>query len=370
MEIGRGRKKMEILIYSLKKEQAIALEGFVLPGVLELPDSEKFWYFLAVDEMRTPMGMTVVAPYQEEAELLSIGISEKFIKKGVATELISYTLEKLRETKISGIRVTYTSSPFWGQGMERFLERNGFYLEEENNTFVGTLEELNQHPHLKEDVDYPQIRSLSSLSDGEMRTLELMVSKKELFDPQVLKECDVECSFLWKEEEIEALFLLSDLTEGKLTNLYTWLGSNTHKKLLGLMKKSLKKALSCYPKETEVIFTCTGTAAEKMVSYFLPSVKPRTILRSYYHGVMEEESFSLSDMEIEEQSAPKEAPDERRRAYWEDMKPQPATDEELWCKNCIFRKEENLLSCEKYRDKPGNVLYGGECPYFAERDLK
>lgn len=63
-----------------------------------------------------------------------------------------------------------------------------------------------------------------------------------------------------------------------------------------------------------------------------------------------------------------EAPEEVRRAYWEDMRPQPATDEELWCGKCVFRKPEDLLSCEKYLRKPGNIVYGGECSYFVEAE--
>ena len=63
------------------------LEGFVRPGVFSIPASEKFWYFLAADETKTPMGMAVTAPYKDEAELLSIGVSENYMRKGVATEL-------------------------------------------------------------------------------------------------------------------------------------------------------------------------------------------------------------------------------------------------------------------------------------------
>lgn len=358
---------MEIKIYSLKKEQAMELEGFVLPGIFSLPDSDKLWYFLAADETKTPLGIAVVAPWLPEAELLSIGVSDDFTKKGVATELLSYILEKLRETKISGIRVIHAMSPFSWEPMERLLKGNGFEKEEEINTFTGTLEQFSNHPHLKEGENYSQMVSLAELSDREIRSLELMISKKELFDPQVLKECDPECSFVWKEDEVEALFLLSNLTEGKLTNLYSWLGSNTHKKLLSLIQKSLHKALSRYPKDTEVIFTCMGKASEKLLVYFLPGAKPVAILRSYYHGVMEEEFYHLSDTEMEEEFSSKEIPDETRRAYWEDMKPQPATDEELWCNQCIFKKEEDLLSCEKYIRKPGKVVYGEECPYWSKK---
>ncbi len=355
---------MEIKIYSLKKEQAMEMEGFVLPGIFTLPDSDNLWYFLAADETKTPLGMAVVAPWLPEAELLSIGVSGEFSKKGVATELLSYIIEKLREAKISGIRVTYAMSPFSWEPMDRLLKGNGFEQDEEINTFTGTLEQLSNHSHLKDGENYSQAVCLAQLSDMEIRALELMIGKRELFDPVVLKECDPECSFVWKEGEVEALFLLSDLTEGKLTNLYTWLGTNTHKKLLSLMHKSLQKALSRYPKDTEVIFTCMGKASEKMVSYFLPGAKPVAVLRSYYHGVMEEEFYHLSDTEMKEEVSQKEIPDETRRAYWEDMKPQPATDEELWCNHCIFRKEEDLLSCEKYINKPGKVIYGGECPYW------
>lgn len=356
---------MKIKIYSLSKEQALEMKGFILPHVLSLPENHKFWYFMAVNEEKYPLGLMVIAPYYPEAELLSIGVSPDFSGKGVATELLSYGIEKVTEAKISGLRMTYSLSPFEWSGLDRLMKHSGFYMdEEENYSYVGTLQQLSKNTYLNEESNLKEVCSLESLTEMERRMVEIILREKNLISSSILNECDPRNSFVWKENGVEAMFLLSPLTDGVLVNLFTWMGSNSPKKLLTLMQKSFHQAIASYSMETEVLFTCLGKAGEKLVHYFLPEAEIVTELRSYYHKALEKEEYTIEFEEEEEEIvAEKKIPDESRRAYWEDMKPQPAEDTGLVCSDCSYRFGEDLLSCEKYYRKPGSVLYGGLCPY-------
>ena len=363
---------MDIKIFLLDRLQAEEFRDFILPEVLTREESKQYWYFLAVNQRKEPMGMAVVAPYLPEAELVSIGVSPVFLKKGVATELLSYAIEKVKEAGIVGLRVTSALSFFQWDGIHRFFTSNGFVMLEEMNTFKGSLKELKKHPYLSETKDFPQVYSYGQLSDQQKRKLEMEIIQKNLFDPVLLRECDPDSSFLWIEKEVEGLFLLSLLEKEKITNLFTWLGSNSHKKLLSLMQHSLRTALQVYPENTEVIFTCREKTGEKMVQYFLPNTKPVSVLRSYWHPVLEEESHGMNErdtLEIEHNimdRTEKKIPDESRRGYWEDMKPQPTDDRDLVCRECRYRNADDLMVCQKYSRKPGNIIYGGKCHYFEK----
>ena len=355
---------MEITIYLLSKEQALDMKGFILPHIFSLPESDKFWYFMAANEKKQPLGLMVIAPCHPEAELLSIGVSPEFSGQGVGTELLSYGIEKVTEAKISGIRMTYGLPPLEWDILDRFVRNSGFFMdEEENYSYVGTLQQLSQNTYLKGTETFKQVCSLDSLTEMEKRKLEIILREKNLINSEILGECDPKISYVWKEDNIEAMFLLSPLTDGVLINLYTWMGSSSPQKLLTLMQKSMSQAVEIYPMETEVIFTCLGKAGEKLLHYFLPQAKVITEFRSYYHTAMEKEEDRIEFDEEEEEAAVKQTPDETRIAYWEDMRPQPAEDTDLVCCDCRYRMDGNLLSCEKYERKPGIVLYGGDCPF-------
>lgn len=50
--------------------------------------------------------------------------------------------------------------------------------------------------------------------------------------------------------------------------------------------------------------------------------------------------------------------------------PHPITNDDLVCKDCIYKNRLTTLHCLKYPDeKPGKVLYGEECDKYASNNL-
>ena len=362
---------MEFKIYALTAEQALELKGFMLPSIQHMPDKEKFWYFAAASQEYGFLGLVVVAPYVPEAELLSIAVSPAYTRRGIATELLSYALEKVKEAGLSALRMTYALPPMRWNTLDGLMKQNGFVMPEaEKNTYVGSLLALQEHPILSKSLEHSNVCALQELTELEKRNLLVNISEKGEFDPSVLKECSLENSFVWKEDgEIQAAFLLSSLENGQLTNLYTWLESNSPKKLIAVMQQVLKKAVSSYPMETEIIFSCMNEASEHLVHYFLPDAEPVSVLRTYWHGAIE--SVAIEEPEVLESKAvleenEQQEPDAERIAYWNDAQLCPVDDSDLYCHNCIYRTEGDLMSCKKYKVKPGEVMYGAPCKYFEK----
>jgi len=362
---------MELKIYSLSAEQAFKLEGFILPYVFQMPEYDKFWYFAAASEAGF-IGLAVIAPYVPEAELLSIAVSPAYTRRGVASELLNYSIEKIHEAEISTLRMTYALPANHWNALDNLMKRNGFQMDDtEKNTYIGTLKELRAHAVLGKTLHNSNVCAIKELSSMEKRSLSVKVLEDGEFDPVVLEECNPEYSFVWKEgSEIQALFLLSDLENGALTNLYTWLESNVPKKLIAVMQQALNKVISCCPLETEIIFSCMGDAAEHLVQYFLPDAKPVSSLRTYLYSTLAdtdldfEESAEEDDDNMEETN--EELSDKDRMEYWNNVEMRLVDDFGLCCHDCKYRTEGVMTSCSKYKMKPGDVLYGEACKCYVK----
>ena len=368
---------MKLKIYSLSATQANQLEGYILPRVRSLPDKDNFWYFAATEENYGFLGMTVIAPYTPEAELLSISVSPAYTHLGIASELISYTLEKLKEADIPVLRMTYALPPLAWRPLDNLMKQNGFLMDDtEKYTYKVTLEQLSAHTLISKKLNTNGVHTLSELSESEIHKLRILLSEKILFDPVALEECDPEHSFLWKtNDDIQALFLLSPLQDGQLTNNYTWLNNNSSAKLIALFQQSIKKASQDYPADTEVLFTCMVDASDHLLHYFLPNVEPVSILRSYCHGsllsvdtdklrnIMTEDS---QNVDISPEVVHNQIPNEDRITYWNDQQLKPIDDSDLFCATCKYRQTDAFLSCAKYRRKPGDVLYGAPCKFYEK----
>lgn len=357
---------MELKIYSLSVEQASKLEGFMLPYVSQMPDNDRFWYFAAATPEAGFIGMVVIAPYIPEAELLSIAVSPAYTRRGVASELLNYAIEKMYEAEIFELRMTYALPPLHWNAMDNLMIRNGFQMDDtEKRSYIGTLKDLQIHSVFAKTLNSSNVYSIKDLSSMETRSLSVKISEDGDCDPIVLQECNPEYSFVWKENgEIQALFLLSDLENRTLTNLYTWLESNAPKKLIAVMQQALKKVISCCPLETEVIFNCMDDVAEHLVLYFLPEAKPVSILRSYLYSTIN--AVDTEDEEDDIEEAIEIVSDRDRSDYWSDVEMLPVDDSDLYCHDCKYRTEGIMTSCIKYKMKPGNVLYGAPCRCYVK----
>lgn len=342
---------MNYEIYALTAQQAAPLEKFILPEVRVLPERDSFWYFAAVSEENGIIGAAVIDPVSPVAQLLSIAVSPDMVRRGVASAIIEKAASKLKEAEIQRLEVTDANVQMEWEEMDQFLIQNGFSSPlAEQHTYDPTLGELACRPLLGNAALAQGAVTLASLSDLERRRLATQTDEMGLQTADVLREYDPEMSFIRKGKNgAECVLLLSPLQNDKIAILWTWLSPAANPKvLMSLLAAAVQKAAKTYPNDTKVVFTCLRKTVDDILHHFMPEIQPIMSMRTY----------SRSTEPFVHQT-------EESVAYWNDLKMEAASDKDLYCADCKHRKEE-LLSCVKYKMKPGDVLYGAPCHLFEK----
>lgn len=362
---------MLLQIHPLQMEQAELLKSFVVPEVWEMPERNQFWYLAALEEMGKIIGGIVVDPRENGAELMSIAVAPAYHRLGVATELLDYTKEMLLSAGVETIQMTMSQSFEEWKGFEGFLERNEFALsEQERYTYQVRLADVAVHPLLCTMQLPESVVAVEKLSGMEMHNLFLRLSEVNV-DPVVVRECNQALSFVWRgKEQIEAVFLMSDLQDGIVHNLWTWLSqkANNPKALMALFAAFAQKAGKEYQQETMLEFTCLEESGDRLMHYFLPGIEPALSLRTYICSTAQRKHEKAEDKILKEKMLINgEKPD--RSGYWADMEPNIVEEAALVCTSCEYCIKGKLLECVRYEWKPGCVFYGAPCEFF-KKNLK
>lgn len=329
---------MLLQIHPLQTEQTELLKAFVVPEVWEMP------------------------------ELMSIATSPDYYRLGVASELLDYTKEMLLSAGVEMLQVTMSRPLNEWNGFACFLERNEFVLSEpERYTYQVRLADIAVHPLLCTTQLPDNVISVEKLSGMELYNLLLRLSEMNV-DPVVVRECNQELSFVWRgKDQIEAVFLMSNLQDGVVYNLWTWLSqkANNPKALMALFAAVAQRAEKEYPMETMLAFTCLEESGDRLIHYFLPEMEPVLSLRAYICSTMRVTHEKVGGEILEGEMLVKgEKPD--RSGYWADMEPNIVEESALVCTSCEYCIRGKLSECEKYERKPGCVFYGVPCDFYKK----
>lgn len=278
---------MRLKIYAVPGGKVDGLQTLIRPGVWERPEREQFWYLVAIDEDRLGalVGAAVIDPTVEEAELLSIGVSPSCLHRGVASELLGHAIGLLAKAGIPGLRVACALPPAGWQALGNLLELNGFAKEEEHYAYAVTLSELLAHPMLALQAENPHIVNIAAMSRMERGELAALLGKLGV-SPVALQECAPTYSCIARGAHgVEAMFLLGQPDRGTMENLWTWLGkAGSSRTLVNLFSWAFHKAAETCPPDTDVLFTCTNEASDRLLHHFLPDKEPAQCVRVYYSG--------------------------------------------------------------------------------------
>ena len=371
-------------IHALTWSQASQLREFILPEVLELPDLEDFWYLASAEMGRGILGLAVIDPQADGPLLLSLAVSPAARREGVASRLLEAAANVVGSNGGAALTVEYSLSPAEWPVLASLLEQNGFFqIQPERYAYLIPLAELNNHPVLTaaRQRNSASVFPMSNLSAVALREFRLELERKELFPPDVLRQCDPHLSFFWLEDgHIQACLLLGNCQDGMVENLWTYLSPRARQKqaLIYLLGAAVTAAANTLPPDSQVLFSCQTEASDHLVRHLSPSAAPVQSLRVYVRPTLQDQELPEEDAagrepvtehEVEEEAmASRELTEEEKKLRaerWNDLQMTPVTEDAPACRNCAHRIAGRLLSCEVYQTKPGPVMYGEACPSFS-----
>lgn len=370
-------------LHKMTYAQAKKFSSFVLPGVMEEPDAESFWYLSASEKEKGVRGMAVIRPEKPMPDLLSIGVASDRCRQGIGSELMDFALRLLEEAGADALRVAYACDMQEWARLDGFLLLNGFVqVEEETYSYSAALGDILKQKLLQSHDESAQacLKFISGISARMLRSFKGDIAKAGLFDPAVFDDCNPEYSVAWVEnEKIRGLFLIGVAEDGELHNAWTWIHPRvTNPKILQQMfAYAAQRAAKDFSAETQVNFMCLTPASERLMKYLIPSAEKSLVVREYICPTsqlmaqggeaepVQEEEGTAADAETGA-AADAEAGESSFGERQADFGGFLLGNEQLCCTRCRHCRKDSVDSCAKYIQKPGTVYYGGICPMLEE----
>lgn len=367
----------------LTYQQACALQQFALPSVWTMPDREGFWYLTASEKERGFLGMLVIRPLLEAAQIVSIGVVPTAEGQGVASGLLQYGISLLEQAGIDFLTLRYAKAGAdWGR-LDALLERNGFFQDAPPRYgYKLKIGQFADSPLIQKAMgrEYKAVRKLSTLEGPVLRAFRAGMEQEEIVDSSVLNECDPELSYVWMGKNGVQACMLNERMDSGLYN--TWMhlapASEDPRALLQLFVRVTEDMLQLYAPDSTIFFSCQNEESDRLLHHLIPDAQSVMEERSYVRALGEtadEDAVSEETLQqepaveqeegVQDMREPREPVDMGNRAErWADMQLTPVTNDEMQCKNCKYQIEDAVLRCQKYARKPGGVMYGQSCSQF------
>ena len=344
--------------------------------------------------------------YTDPADLLNITVAESYRNMGIGNAMIVHMIEVLSDVGIEGISciipeaggdtITGTGKFFWRCGFSpvKIFSDFSFSLSSAGKdeklariieNWSGKDYEAAPKPHTKEGAALLKLLP-SNPTDDDMD-----------YSPSfstVYKKNGITKGLLLVSEE-DGFFLVNAIYEtvGRAKVLYS------------MIVRTLMAIAEAYDDETELRFVAAFDQLEALYSfifpkmtgnnrqtmYALPFIRSRSkkAIHDDHTGISQEPSVSEDDTEqtqayedeirlpednLEDDlktddSEEDNGDDDIISHFGDDPVFRPVTDDELYCRYCIYRLEGmESGSCHKYDIKPDHILNGGICDkFYAER---
>lgn len=349
---------------AISHQQAATLPALFYPGVLEEDDATAFWYFCASDE-RGILGAIAVDPRTTGACLKSIAVSPLVQRQGIALSLIRHACQALADHNITRLTAELALEPEKWMIVGPLLNAASFgQYELESYYYTSDLANINSNLQLRKIQERAMTMTcpLSDVPGYVMRGFYAELHKNKLVDPMIFESCDPSFSVVYYEkDQLLACVLLADDGQGGIENVWAYQKSAEPRPLLMLcIAKAIAVCQKKYPPETPVWVMCLNKASDALTRHLWPDVTLTYAIRTYHRTTVIPTYTSPNlkpPMEAPEGwFPPSEDPD--------DFKPTLDTGADTVCVQCKHRLENKVLSCQWYKQKPGNVIYGGSCPQF------
>ncbi len=197
---------------------AAEYKDFCTQELQDDPDFGEYYYYAALDG-NTLAGLAVLNATPEGVELMSIGISPKYQRKGIGSEIIArlyLILQQRYEPMLNGSELFFSlkeiRDPDKWEDLDRFFKRCGFVLSERSVFIKADAGRLADFPLIKKalnKVNTEHIVSLKDIPDNALRLFNNKCANKNLFHKIDRKDYDVASSLFYVDNGIVTACILN-----------------------------------------------------------------------------------------------------------------------------------------------------------------
>ena len=290
---------MNITYKRIDSDTAREFADYILPVVAKAREFDDYMFYAMLDEGHIA-GLLVADPIRIGPEILSIGLSPAYQKKGLAKELLSYTLEDMitMYDGSEGISPNYFGATIMADRktagtLSRIFEQCGFKPGFEGTfyeTTVGSIDESellhNQSvlKYLSEAEGMEHFRSLKDIPQKQLLVFGNYLVEKNISSGIIPEELEEDISIIgFNEDKIDTAILFFKENDGTIQNalLYRVNDGTLPTNLIRLLTKSAEIAYRKYPKDTRISFFAGDEIIRKMIIKFFPKAEPLQRMISY-----------------------------------------------------------------------------------------
>ncbi|MCR5486285.1 MAG: GNAT family N-acetyltransferase [Lachnospiraceae bacterium] len=341
----------------ISPDAAREAKGYLMPEVQDHPDFEELLFYGAVKEDGGLTGLLAIDPDVEDAQILSIGMSPEYCRKGYGSELLRFAMRDLvsligeASLDFLPLRASFRGEASGEDPLGRFLVQNGFFPESQCPAYCIPLSVMAKAPMLKEAMERKTLSGVLPLKeapDYAVNALSARCRKDGLYPGISRAGLDEEISMCYlPDREIEGCVLFEKEMEGTLQNTWMYVSEEASGKMVFpmMLSEALKQALKSCPEDTGVSILAAEEESRELLEKIFPGEEPVSEYLTYIRIL----------------SAGRESLPEADDPVFEEV-----TEEGMCCRDCALSKGQ-VFSCGKYKRKPDAVINGEGCLYYEVR---
>ena len=340
--------------------QAREFKDFIMPAVLEDDRFDKYTFYAGIEDERL-CGILVCDPVITAPEILSVGVSNEYTGRHIATELINYAIidiissyseEELSFPNRIGAMVMVGDTDV--SAICHILDNCGFVLANEDSYYEVTGDMLRDNKYIDSPMVTKKMKDMEFVALKDINGRMLKVFLNELYNKVNMKNIDINeldgdvSYFGVVDGKIVSCILFAKESEGYIYNQYLYQSPEIglSERLIYLIAKSAEAVREKYPEDITLSFLTLNETSEKLIKKIFDGARKTGALRNY------EFAFGYDENAIDVRMS-------------EDLSFEPVTEKNMVCCGCKFTSG-NVLECKRFVQKPDDVLDGGECRLFEK----
>ncbi len=268
---------------------------FYLPELEDDPLFDEYYYYAALDGDDL-VGLAVLDPTTAGARLVSIGVSPKYQRQGIGSELIAridVMLKERYEVMSRNSEVNFTVSeildPDKWEGLDGFLTYCGFTLSESRVIIKAHAKDITEIPGISNSLNKVKrecIVSLNNISDITLREFSGKCVDENLFPHINKSDYDGDTSLFYVEDGHVVACILNSVSEDNIyDNEWVYLSSHEHNKIVlpALILTSVQ--IGCRKGGSEFTILPVSDIGIKLADKLIPNHQKEKEIRVYFKRI-------------------------------------------------------------------------------------
>ena len=290
---------MDITYKRIDAELASEFKDYILPAVAEDPDFDQYLFYAVLDEGHL-VGLLAADPRRIGPEILSIALSPEYQGKGLARELLAYTLEDMAAMYDGSeggpenyFGATILTEPIIASRLSGVFLSCGFKPDSEGTFYEVTVGDIKGNPTLQNPsmLTYvtgadgkKKFRPLKDVPKQELLAFGNYLANKNIIPGIVPEKLEDKISILgYKGDCIKTGILFYKENEGTIQNalLYRMEEETLPADLLHLLTSSAQEVTKNYPDNTKLSFWAGDEVTKKLILKIFPDAVPTQRMITY-----------------------------------------------------------------------------------------